>query len=221
MTTGDISLHIRELGFDIGPFRLLEGFEANVSSGGALVLRGANGVGKTTVLKMIAGLLEPSAGDVFVRRGAEEDDVAPHAHYLGHKNSLKESQTVAQNLAFCRRFHADAGVSPEAAASQMGISRLLHLHVAALSAGQKRRAAFARLLVARRPIWLLDEPTAALDDASSVRVEDIVNAHLRDGGIAVVSTHLPFLTGLGEDRVEVVDLAQWSGRRDVIAGADL
>ena len=157
-----------------------------LSSGELLAVTGPNGAGKSTLLRLIAGLLRPTAGTV-VLEGAEDADIGTQSHYLGHLDALKPALTVRQNLNFWRKLWGGGDV--EAALDAVGLEPLGDLHAAVLSAGQKRRVALARLLVARRVLWLLDEPATALDAAAEAGLGRLIADHLAGGGMAIAATH--------------------------------
>jgi heme exporter protein A len=156
-----------------------------VGPGEALAVTGANGSGKSTLLRLLAGLLTPAAGSVVVEPRGEDSAI----HYLGHLDGLKTALTVRQNLAFWQTLWNGGPIDP--ALDRLGIARLADLHAGVLSAGQKRRVALARLLIAKRPVWLLDEPATALDAMAEETLAGVVAEHLAGGGIAVVATHRP------------------------------
>jgi heme exporter protein A len=169
------------LGFDMGP-------------GGCLVLRGPNGCGKTTLLRTLAGLQPPLAGSVIGAEGAV---------YAGHLDGIKAALTVAENLGF---WAALFGQPAGAVARAMGVMNLADLAgrpAGELSAGQKRRLGLARLVVAGRGLWLLDEPTVSLDAASVALFAGVVRGHLAAGGAAVIATHID----LGLPEARILDLA--------------
>ena len=168
---------------------VFEGLSFSVAGGELLAVTGPNGAGKSTLLRIIAGLLAPASGTVTLEP-AEEDGIGGESHYLGHADALKPSLTVAANLTFWRRVLQGRGNVDEALEA-VGIAGLADLPVATLSAGQKRRAALARLLVAPRRIWLLDEPTGTLDAAAEVMLGRLLTKHLAGGGIAIAATHRP------------------------------
>ncbi len=174
-----------------------------LEQGEALVVTGPNGSGKSTLLRVIAGLLPTAEGKVQLEDGGEDfPTVASASHYLGHQHAMKTAQTVAENLAFWRDFLGDADLEIPEALEKVGLGAIGHLPFGYLSAGQKRRAAIARLLVSRRPVWLLDEPTAGLDKASDERFAGLMTAHLESGGVIVAATHLPLgLEGAQELRM--------------------
>jgi heme exporter protein A len=159
---------------------------------------GANGSGKTTLLRALAGFIRPVRGAVRLE-GGDEELLAEQAHVVGHANAVKSSLTVVENTAFWGNYlgsgppgsSAATGERLDAALRHFGLDDLADFPAAYLSAGQKRRLGLARLLIADRPLWLLDEPTVSLDTASSERLVAAVNAHTKSGGIAVIATHLP------------------------------
>jgi heme exporter protein A len=162
----------------------------DVSAGEALLVMGPNGAGKTTLLRTIAGLLHPAAGRVFMEGGALDQALSEQCHYVGHSNAIKTGLTVAENAAFWSRFLGN-GSAGQAALETFGLAALRDIPAGYLSAGQKRRLGLARLLLADRPIWLLDEPTASLDSAAQATLTDAVNAHLARSGMVVAATHVP------------------------------
>ena len=180
-----------------GARTVIADFSMALAAGEAVVLTGANGAGKTTLIRCVAGLLEPLIGRVFVETSAgADDDVAQHCHYAGHVNALKADLTVLENLQFWADYLSGSGrgdrdIRVERALERLALSELAGIPTAYLSAGQKRRAALARLLTAERPIWLLDEPTVSLDDASAGIIATLVNEHTCAGGIALIATHVP------------------------------
>ncbi|MDO3432771.1 heme ABC exporter ATP-binding protein CcmA [Rhizobium sp. CBN3] len=168
----------------------------HLTAGEALVLTGKNGSGKSTLLRVAAGLLKPEKGTVIFRdkespQGRHPSEVS---HYLGHRNAMKNELTVAENLDFWQSFLSSpgtAGLPVEDAAEAVGLLGITHLPFGYLSAGQQRRFAFAKLLVAHRPIWILDEPTAALDASADRLFTGLIEAHLAKGGIVLAATHQP------------------------------
>jgi heme exporter protein A len=169
------------------------GISFSVAAGTALLLTGANGAGKSSLLRLIAGLVRPAHGTVTLDGGDADLAVAEQAHYVGHVDPLKPALTVNENLTFWSRFlnggPGTAAIEPALAA--VGLAELADLPAGYLSAGQRRRLSLARILAAPRPVWLLDEPTSALDAASQERLAAIMRAHLAGGGIVVAATHGP------------------------------
>ena len=176
---------------------VFSGLDFEASSGEALSVIGANGAGKTSLLRMIAGLLPVVGGSIGLERGESELTLPEQAHYLGHRDPLKPALSVGENLSFWRDFiggeapatkaSADERTGPSLAA--VGLDHAIDLPAAYLSAGQRRRLSIARLLVVRRPIWLLDEPGNALDAAGQDMVAGLMRDHLARGGLIVATTH--------------------------------
>lgn len=158
----------------------------NLAAGEVLAVTGANGAGKSTLLRLIAGLLPLTTGSVALDP-VGESGISGVLHYLGHLDGLKTAFTVRQNLDFWRRLWTGGPV--DAALERLGLDSLADLHVGVLSAGQKRRAALARLLLVERPLWLLDEPAASLDAEAEAMLGDLIAAHVQSGGLAIVATH--------------------------------
>lgn len=168
-----------------------------LEGGESLVLTGRNGSGKSTLLRTVAGLLRPESGRVTWETDGAEDGMraAEACHYLGHRNAMKAELSVSENLSFWRDFLGDVagghGISVGEAAEQVGLGGITHLPFGYLSAGQQRRMAFAKLLVAWRPVWILDEPTAALDVSAEEVFTGLIKKHLAAGGIVLAATHQP------------------------------
>lgn len=187
------------------------GISFTLETGDALQVIGPNGVGKSTLLRVLAGLLPDAEGSVRLE-GADVESAAEGAHYLGHRNGMKTQLSVRENLDFWQRFMAvseETGktCSIEEAVARVGLDGLDHLPFGYLSAGQKQRIAMARLLVAYRPLWLLDEPTAALDTEAQVMFSGLVRDHLATGGMAIAATH----HWLGLENVRTLSLDQDGG----------
>ena len=161
--------------------------------GGALLLSGANGSGKTSLLRVLAGLLAPRTGRVLWRGLDTREEPAPWRRalgWLGHDDAVKPQITVAENLSFWRALDAPAGAGDGAEALRsLGLERLSDLPAGLLSAGQRRRLALARLRATRGGCWLLDEPAATLDRESVARLMSMIAAHRDAGGVAVVAGH--------------------------------
>jgi heme exporter protein A len=176
-----------------GGHSLFSGLSFSVEGGEALVLMGPNGAGKTTLIRILAGLLAPSAGAVRLDGGDAERSVGEQCHYVGHLNALKAGLSVEENAGFWCRFLDSGGAADrvEAALSAFGLAELGDIPAAYLSAGQKRRLGLARLLLAERPVWLLDEPTVSLDLAAQEMLAAAAGAHLAAGGLVVAATHVP------------------------------
>lgn len=159
-----------------------------------MILRGDNGAGKTSLLRLLAGLLPIVEGSLEVKTaqaGWQNGNAAGLIAWQGHEDAHKRALTVLENLAFWARIH-ESDYNLNIALKHVGIAALFSFHAGQLSAGQKRRLALARLLVQNQPVWLLDEPTAALDSKAAKMSEDLIASHLNDGGIAIIATHSAF-----------------------------
>ena len=175
-----------------GDHVVVEPVSLRVASGQWLHLQGANGAGKTSLLEVLCGLRRAAAGVLSGRPEAE------HLHWLGHRNGLNGSLTPLENLRFWCRLQGAGLQAAEPSLARVGLRRQQHLPVRALSTGQRRRAALARLLVQRRAWWFLDEPLAGLDDDGTQLVSELLGEHLQGAGAAVVTSHqaLPAVLGL-------------------------
>jgi heme exporter protein A len=206
-----------------GDRTLFDGVNFRVRAGQALAVEGANGAGKTSLLRLIAGFLAPASGRILVKTATDESDDAEArgrlVGWLGHLDGLKVQLTVREQLLFYARLYQNPlrpslarepamGTSPPSATrageadlvsalEQVGLARQAELPCRYLSAGQRRRLALARLLLSRRPLWLLDEPFAALDVAGQALVAHLMARHCGDGGIIIAATHDPL--GLGNE----------------------
>ena len=168
-----------------------------LQAGESLVLTGRNGSGKSTLLRVVAGLLRPEVGRVRWHSDTSDSGMRPSeaCHYLGHRNAMKAELTVSENLSFWKTFlgdfHGGHGLTVGEAAEAVGLGDITHLPFGYLSAGQQRRMAFAKLLVAYRPVWILDEPTAALDVNAESVFTSLIKQLLTGGGILLAATHQP------------------------------
>ncbi len=169
---------------------VFSGLSFAIEAGQSLIVTGRNGAGKSTLLRALAGLLPLAQGDLSLTPASDET-LVEQMHFIGHADALKGALTVAENLSFYAALlnSGRGGAAPGPALEAFGLGPIAHLPAAYLSAGQRRRAALARLLVARRPIWLLDEPLTALDAASQGLVTQIMRAHASDGGVIIAATH--------------------------------
>ncbi|BBK33927.1 heme exporter protein A [Stella humosa] len=168
-----------------------------VEAGTALTLLGPNGAGKSSLLRLMAGLVAPVAGQMRWDDAAVADD--PEAHrarlrWLGHGDGIKAGLTAAENAAFWGALAGPGGLDVAAALDRLGLDGVADTPARYLSQGQRRRLALTRLLLGRAPLWLLDEPTVGLDAASVAIVEAMLDRHCRDGGLAVLATHVPIAT---------------------------
>ena len=172
-----------------GGREVFAGVSFSVASGEALTIVGRNGAGKSSLLRMVVGLVRIADGRIALDGGDPELNVAEQAHYLGHQDAMKPSLSVEENLRFWSGF-LGAGVADIAEPlAAVGLDTLADLPAAYLSAGQRRRLSIARILAVKRPIWLLDEPTSALDAAAQERLTEFMRAHIAGGGLILAATH--------------------------------
>jgi len=189
-----IGLEAHDLACQRGGRTLFQGLHFALAPGEALLVSGPNGAGKTSLLRQIAGLLPLASGQLAVPGAAPDTPLPELCHYVGHSDAAKSALSVRENLAFWADFFGRDGRSLNEALDAFGLTPLANLPAGLLSAGQKRKLALSRLFAASRPIWLLDEPSVSLDAASVARLDDALRGHLKAGGIAVVSSHLPLKT---------------------------
>ncbi|MBR0960472.1 heme ABC exporter ATP-binding protein CcmA [Bradyrhizobium japonicum] len=182
-----------------GGREVFAGLDFAAVSGEALAVMGRNGSGKTSLLRLIAGLLVPAGGTIALDGGDGELTLPEQCHYLGHRDALKPALSVAENLAFWADFLGGERFEAIESLAKVGLDHATHLPAAFLSAGQRRRLSLARLLTVRRPVWLLDEPTTALDVAGQDMFAGLMRTHLAAGGMIIAATHAP----LGVDSREL------------------
>lgn len=211
-----MSLIGRNLTCARGDAVVFTGLDFDVARGGIVIARGANGSGKTSLLRLAAGYLAPSAGEIRRDGTPVPDDPERHRtslHYVGHLDAVKPALSVAGNLAFWSGvLTVNAGARPRPnvgrALDRMGLAELADTPARYLSAGQRRRLALARLVASPRPLWLLDEPTASLDAAGMETLLDLVSDHRSSGGMVLAAVHGPFAVDdaatirLGEPRAD-------------------
>jgi len=174
-----------------GGREVFSGLDFAVSSGEALAVTGPNGSGKTSLLRLIAGLLTVAGGSIDLEGGEAEMTLPEQAHYLGHRDALKPALSVLENLSFWRDFLGGEPFDADKSLAAVGLDHATQLPAAYLSAGQRRRLSVARLLTVRRPVWLLDEPANALDAAGQSLFAGLMQEHLAHGGLIIAATHAP------------------------------
>ncbi|MFZ0764399.1 heme ABC exporter ATP-binding protein CcmA [Bradyrhizobium sp.] len=181
----------REVSCVRGGRKVFSRLSFDAASGEALVVVGPNGSGKTSLLRLIAGVLAPAGGSIVLEGGESELTLPEQSHYLGHHDALKPALSVSENLIFWRDFLGGAKSSPAESLAVVELDHAARLPAAYLSAGQRRRLSIARLLTVQRPVWLLDEPTNALDTAGQKLFATLMGDHLARGGLIVAATHAP------------------------------
>src|SRR5690606_1081014 len=179
-----LRLDAQTLSLGRGDTILARDLSFSVASGSGLLLRGPNGAGKSTLLLTLAGLLAPVEGEVVL--SGHPDEAGPAAHYCGHRNAVRAHLSVLETLQFWAAVNGATGMAAKDALERVGLARLARVDSGYLSAGQQRRLALARLLVTTRPIWLLDEPTAALDAQGQGLLAELLADHLGAGGLAII-----------------------------------
>jgi heme exporter protein A len=193
--TGAPALEIDNLACVRGGRLLFRGLSLRVAAGEVLAVEGANGSGKTSLLRLIAGLLRPKEGSIRLRLPDAEPVCEPEERgrsvgWLGHQDAVKAQLTPLELLRFFAAFYgAEADVLP--ALERVGLAAARDLPAQYLSAGQKKRLALARLQLSQRPLWLMDEPLAALDAEGKALAAELIAAHCAAGGMAVAATHEP------------------------------
>jgi heme exporter protein A len=183
-----VSLQVSNVTLERGGIPLISGLDLACRGGEALVLLGRNGVGKTTFLRALSGVLRPAMGSIAFNGEIAHHSAPALCAFLGHDNALKPDETPRQSLEFWSHLSGGGGTI-RAAMEAMGLLPLADRPSRRLSQGQKRRTALARLLVLNRPVWLLDEPAAPLDADGRQRLADAVTAHRAGGGLVIAATH--------------------------------
>ena len=186
-----MQLKAEELTCNRGGREVFRGLSFSLSTGEAMVVTGRNGAGKSSLLRMIAGLVRIAAGRLALEGGEADTPLAEQAHYLGHLDAMKPSLSVEENLQFWAEFLGVSGRAVEPALEAVDLAPLGGLPAAYLSAGQRRRLSIARLVAVPRPIWLLDEPTSALDVPSQKKLAELMRGHLAGGGMIIAAAHGP------------------------------
>jgi len=182
---------IKDLAVSRGERRLFSGLNLELAAGEAIALTGRNGAGKTSLLRAVAGLLRPEAGEITFEDVEADTARAEHLHMVGHHDGLKSTRTAWEELRFQTLWTGGTEASARVAAQRMDLNRLLDLEVRRLSAGQRRRLALARLVASPRSLWLLDEPMAPLDAGHRAAFGQLMAEHLNGGGMILAAVHDP------------------------------
>ncbi|WP_103875645.1 heme ABC exporter ATP-binding protein CcmA [Bosea lathyri] len=195
------TLSVENLACRRGGRLIFEDVGFRLGNGEAIALTGRNGAGKSSLIAMLCGRLRPEAGVLRIE-GADDAPLQELIHLVGHRDGLKTSLSARENLDFAQALLGDAALPADAALERVGLAHIAELPVGYLSAGQRRRVALARLLVSRRPFWLLDEPMSALDISAQAMLTGLMEAHLGEGGAILAATHGPLgLDGATEVRI--------------------
>jgi len=194
-----VRISASNLGCVRGSREIFRNVNFSLASGQVLAVLGPNGAGKSSLLRIIAGLLRVESGRLELEGGDSELTIPEQAHYLGHQDALKPSLSVAENLTFWASYLGNGRAGLTDALEAVGLAPIRDLPAGYLSAGQRRRLSIARLVAVPRPIWLLDEAAAALDQAAQGRLIDLMRRHLAGGGLILAATHAP----LGLDAQEL------------------
>lgn len=196
-----VQVRVRGLSLGRAGAPIIEDLDFTASPGDAVVVRGPNGSGKTTLLRALAGLLRPDAGHVRYYQERDKVDAGDTgerfasrialldaAAYLGHGDGLAPDETPRQHIAFYGRWLRGVPDVAEALGA-VGAASFADVPARRLSAGQKRRAALARIVASRKPVWLLDEPAAPLDTDGRILLADVINRRRKAGGIVIAAAH--------------------------------
>lgn len=185
-----MQLDVADLACRRGGRLVVDRVSFSLASGAALVVSGRNGAGKSTLLAALAGLLRPDGGTVALSETGDRPR-SEFVHLLAHRDGLKSILTPVENLAVAAGLLGAPGMRPREALAAVGLRDAAEIPTGYLSAGQRRRVALARLLVARRWLWLLDEPGTALDRDGQDLLGRLMAEHLAGGGAIVAATHAP------------------------------
>jgi heme exporter protein A len=221
---GALGLQAAGLDVERGGRLIIDDLSFELKPGQAMLLNGQNGAGKTTLIRAIAELLPVRRGRIAmtgsgavsgsgaVTRAEADERLSEQCHYVAHMNAAKPELTVRENLRFWARFLGGAEDAEHMALDQLRLRALADIPVRYLSAGQQRRVAIGRLLVVRRPLWLLDEPSVSLDAANTARLVELGNEHLAAGGMIIAATHITLeFEPMTELRLEPVESGRARG----------
>lgn len=184
-----MELTVKDLTCVRGGRTVFEGLSLRVKKASGVELTGPNGAGKSSLLRMIAGFVPPASGQIRLEGGPTDTPIAEQCHYVGHLNGVKRTFTVHENLSFWADYLGGGNISQSL--ETFGLTALADIPAGLLSAGQARRLGLARLVLAERPLWLLDEPSVSLDEASRKVLGRVIATHIKAGGLVVAATHGP------------------------------
>ncbi len=184
-----MQLEAHELTCIRGGKTVFEALSLVAESGKGVLLTGPNGAGKSSLLRVLAGFIPPASGGIALAGGPADTPVAEQCHFVGHLNGIKRALTISENLSFWAGYLGGGEVGQ--ALETFALGALADIPAALLSAGQARRLGLARLALAPRPVWLLDEPSVSLDTASRKILSGVIRDHLKEGGIVLAATHAP------------------------------
>ncbi len=192
-----------------GDTTLFAALDFSVAAGDVLQIQGANGSGKTSLLRLLCGLSPPAAGTIRwngVDIAVQAEDYRCAVSYIGHRRGVSEELSPLENLEFaCALHHPAAPPACRDALTALGLGRRLHTPARLLSAGQVQRTALARLMLSDAPVWILDEPFTALDSDGRAQIEQLLEQHAARGGLSVIATHQPLQLDTGRVRTLRID----------------
>jgi heme exporter protein A len=200
------SLEIRNLSVERSNREIIKDLSLSLTEGNLVHLKGANGSGKTTFLRALAGLINPSQGGIFWNESNISENIFFQSilNYVSHNLGLADELTALENLSFLRSISRKTpNKTVEASLEIMNLKNFQDCRIAILSAGQKQRASLAQLLMFNCPLWLLDEPFNSLDAESCGVVESLIDDHMSNGGIAIVASHQKFQSSTAQHVVEL------------------
>lgn len=181
-------LKVTNLAMSRGDNTLFQGLSASVETGDVLWVQGDNGIGKTTLLEALAGLSRPKAGDVIWVEGEQPTSPNQLIAYQPHRSFAKGALTAKEDISFWAKLNGTYALM-DTALAYVGLSERHNVPTQNLSAGQRRRLALAKLILSQKPIWILDEPGAAMDKDGNALVDDLITKHIARGGSAIIASH--------------------------------
>lgn len=190
----DFSITLNAISLTRGSTPIIEGLSLCIMPSDLIWIGGDNGIGKSSLLKLISGLLRPDNGQIDCIHGGQDVRPGDLISYQGHRDAHKPYETVSETLRFWASLrpaltNIDAAI--DAAVDAVGIRSLCDQSCSSLSAGQSRRVALAKLIIDAKPVWVMDEPSAAMDAAGQVLIERLITDHIASGGAAIIASHAP------------------------------